>query len=244
MGSEYNDVFNSLIDSSLTTTFTPRITRRTLDVPSLEEAYTKLMTTRDDNLYISSDEGGLTEEDVLCNTHLRTASLFKGYNDELKKLQESHRILINDEDHVSKSVKDLNIFLENIKAYTKKYHPASTDSLDGNMLIMNRSVGSLELSILNEIQTSKSILEAKIDKITKKLNTLRSLIQVGLDELVDKESANNKKLCAICFDREVDTVMIPCGHTSCNGCSNYNTVNKCMTCRSIIQKRVKLFFSA
>jgi hypothetical protein len=90
---------------------------------------------------------------------------------------------------------------------------------------------------------NKSSLQAKIDTVTKKLSTLRSLIQTGIEDLIDRDSANNKKLCGICFDREVDIAMVPCGHTSCSGCSNYNTLNKCMHCRASIQRRVKLFFS-
>lgn len=213
-----------------------------LIVPTLEEAYTSLMTNRNDNLYISSDEGGLTEEDVLCNTNLRTAGLFKGYTEELKLLQNEYNGISNDEENISKMNKDIRSSLGSIRSHTQKYHAASTDSLDGNIMILNRSLESVILSMMNEIQVKKSTLDVKIQKITKKLGALRSLIQTGLDDMADKDTTN-KKLCAICFDREIDVVMVPCGHTSCNGCSNYNKLSKCMHCRSIIHQRVKIYFS-
>lgn len=214
-----------------------------LIIPTLEEAYTNLMTTRDDNLYISPNEGGLTEEDVLCNTNLRTAKLFRGYSDELRKFQDEYKILIEDEDQISTSMKNFHSSTKTLRIQTQKHDVSSNDSLDARILITNKYLDTAVVVMMNEIQMKKSTLEAKIDTITKKLSTLRSLIQTGIEELIDRDSANNKKLCAICFDREVDTVMVPCGHTSCSGCSNYNTLNKCMHCRSSIQRRVKLFFS-
>lgn len=218
-------------------------TRREPLAPSIEEAYNKFIESRDDNLYISPDEGGLTEEDVLCNTNLRTAGLFKGYNEELKKLQHEYETVVKDEEIFSASVLEHKKALGEVYNKVQLYHPQSIDNLNSNMLVLNRSMGSIQVAVLNEIETKKSNLDAKIDKVAKKLNTLRPLIQAGVEELVDKDSANSKKMCAICFDREVDTVMVPCGHTSCTGCSQYNSTPKCMHCRSYIQKRVKIYFS-
>jgi len=218
-------------------------TRRTIDIPNIEEAYNQFISSRDDNLYISPDEGGLTEDDVLCNTNLRTAGLFKGYNEELKKIQGEYQVLASDEDIFVKSLQDQKKALSEIYNKVQVYHVQSIDTMNSNHLILSRSMSSVEVAVLNEIQTKKSNLDAKIDKIIKKLNTLRPLIQAGIDGLIDKDSANSKKMCAICFDREVDTVMVPCGHTSCTGCSNYNSSSKCMHCRTHIQKRVKIYFS-
>lgn len=218
-------------------------TRRDPDIPSIEEAYNKFIESRDDNLYISPDEGGLTEDDVLCNTNLRTAGLFKSYTEELKKLQDEYQTLISDEEVFTKAILDQKKAHGEIHNKVQLYHAQSMDNLNSNHLILTRLMGSIQVAVLNEIETKKSNLDAKIDKIAKKLNTLRPLIQAGVQDLVDKDSANSKKMCAICFDREVDTVMVPCGHTSCTGCSNYNSSPKCMHCRSYIQKRVKIYFS-
>lgn len=213
------------------------------NLPSLEEAYSQYITTRNDNLFIVANEGGLTEEDVLCNTNLRTAGLFKDYMKELANLEEQYKVLVQDQEDMAKSMVDIKKALGVIRQKTTEYHPSSADTLETNMILIDRSLGSVEFSIQNEILMRKSSLDAKIDTLTRKLNTIRALIKTSMEDLIDKDSANNKKLCAICFDREVDMVMVPCGHTLCSGCSNYNTSNKCAHCRSVIQKRVKLFFS-
>jgi hypothetical protein len=212
-------------------------------LPNLDEAYSQYITTRNDNLFIVANEGGLTEEDVLCNTNLRTAGLFKDYMKELANLEEQYKILVQDQEDMAKSMVDIKKALGVIRHKTTEYHPSSADTLETNTILIDRSLGSVEFSIQNEILMRKSTLDAKIDTLTRKLNTIRTLIKTSMEDLIDKDSANNKKLCAICFDREVDMVMVPCGHTLCTGCSNYNTSNKCAHCRSVIQKRVKLFFS-
>jgi hypothetical protein len=66
----------------------------------------------------------------------------------------------------------------------------------------------------------------------------------GLDEIVKPEDAQ-KKMCPICFESEVNTVLIPCGHTYCKGCSDIDRSRnaKCPQCRSVINSRIKLFFT-
>lgn len=211
--------------------------------PDFQESFDTFMSSRNNDLYISPDEGGLSEEDVLCNTHLRTAGLFKGYSAELKLVQSEYNALINDEEIMTKSLKDYKTSMSNIRLKVVVYHPKSSDTLISNNLVLDRSMGSIELAVMNEIQTKKSTLDARIDVITKKLNALRALIHTGLQDIVNKDDTASKKMCAICFDREVDTVMVPCGHTACTGCANYNHTGKCMHCRSYIQKTVKLYFS-
>jgi len=144
---------------------------------------------------------------------------------------------------MKKSLKDYKASMSNIRLKVAVYHPKSSDTLVSNNMVLDRSMGSIELAVMNEIQLKKSTLDARINVITKKLNALRTLIHTGLQDIVNKDDTASKKMCAICFDREVDTVMVPCGHTACTGCANYNHTGKCMHCRSYIQKTVKLYFS-
>jgi len=152
-------------------------------------------------------------------------------------------VLDEDEKALIDSIQNLNSSIKVVLLQTVKHHNRSSDTVESNSLILGRSMDTVKLAIQNEIQMKKSTLDIKIDSLSKKLNSIRKLIQTGIDELLDKDAANNKKMCAICFDREVEIAMIPCGHTSCAGCFKYNTTSKCMHCRSVIQKHVKLFFS-
>ena len=49
--------------------------------------------------------------------------------------------------------------------------------------------------------------------------------------------------CPICIEKTVDTVLIPCGHTFCNGCITHGLRFACGVCRTHIQKKMKVFFT-
>ncbi len=38
-----------------------------------------------------------------------------------------------------------------------------------------------------------------------------------------------------------DHVLVPCGHTFCEQCANHLQHNKCHYCRTMVQKKVKMF---
>jgi len=45
--------------------------------------------------------------------------------------------------------------------------------------------------------------------------------------------------CPICFDNNVDTCMVPCGHTFCHGC--VETATKCYLCNQEIFIKQKIY---
>jgi hypothetical protein len=102
------------------------------------------------------------------------------------------------------------------------------------------------LNIQKDIETGlgekKLNVERELDDVTRKLSSLRNIIKTGLDDIVKPEDVG-KKMCPVCFDREVDTVLVPCGHTYCNGCSVYDGHQRCPQCRTGVQRRIKIFFS-
>jgi hypothetical protein len=106
-----------------------------------------------------------------------------------------------------------------------------------------KEVGISKGIILDKIEIKKAKINSDMDVLMPAAQSLRKSIVSGIEELVDKDNANNKKLCPVCFDREVDTAMVPCGHTCCAGCLLYNQTTNCMQCRSKIRTTVKLFFS-
>ena len=97
-------------------------------------------------------------------------------------------------------------------------------------------------TIRKEIMTKRSALEKELDIVSTKLNSIRKLILTGIEELV-KPDDMTKKMCPVCFEREVCMVMVPCGHTYCDACSKYDYRAKCPQCRQTINSRVKMFFS-
>jgi hypothetical protein len=59
-----------------------------------------------------------------------------------------------------------------------------------------------------------------------------------VNEIV-KEEDKQKKMCPVCFDNEVNTALVPCGHTYCSYC--INKTNNCYICRGNIRNKIKLF---
>lgn len=92
-------------------------------------------------------------------------------------------------------------------------------------------------------------LEYNINISEKKLANFRKLFINIINNLVEKkDNIENKKMCSICFDNEINMCAIPCGHTCCDKCvflsrTNSNNNQKCLNCRNPIQSYIKLFFS-
>ncbi|GAB5358472.1 hypothetical protein AAMO2058_000460700 [Amorphochlora amoebiformis] len=75
---------------------------------------------------------------------------------------------------------------------------------------------------------------------------LQTLKDIGLtkeifEEMKLAEDIDDKELCKICFDREMNCALIPCGHTVCLTCSKILDV--CPNCREPFTRVQKLFRS-
>ena len=70
--------------------------------------------------------------------------------------------------------------------------------------------------------------------------------EVGEDCPEALERGGEYFMCPICFENEVNTVLVPCGHTYCKTCSESDRSRhaKCPQCRVQINARVKLYFTA
>jgi len=51
-----------------------------------------------------------------------------------------------------------------------------------------------------------------------------------------------RRLCPICIINEIDTAIVPCGHTICGQCSLKCDTLTCYVCRNKIEKVMKLYF--
>jgi len=89
--------------------------------------------------------------------------------------------------------------------------------------------------------------ENTIELIEQKIADFRNLFIYIINKMT-KPNIENKKLCPICFENEVDLCLNPCGHTICNRCimnnyNNYNNKDKCYSCRTIIKDYIRIYFS-
>ena len=92
-------------------------------------------------------------------------------------------------------------------------------------------------------------IENNIAIIEKKINDFRNLFIYIINKILKTTEINNdnKKICPICFENEVNICLNPCGHTICSNCISKNRnllVNlKCYSCRSEIRDYIKIYFS-
>lgn len=214
-------------------------------VRPLEDAYQGLLERRNILIIPVTDEKvSITEDDLLVNTNLQTSALFNRLNDEFKQkqkkleeyntnlqtIQESQYKITSQIDSLRKvylssnvdRVDSLNLLEEKIREYLKETNPVVSDT----------------------IRTKIATLEGEVDNISNKLNALRALIVTGVNQIVKPED-KEKKMCPVCFDSEVNTALVPCGHTYCKGCSEADKSRyaKCPQCRTQINARIKIFFS-
>ena len=54
------------------------------------------------------------------------------------------------------------------------------------------------------------------------------------------DSITAEPLCSICFEKTIEYVLSPCGHTYCGGCIMKQT-QQCFICRQTVRERVKMF---
>lgn len=182
-------------------------------------------------------------QNELCSLNLRTSELFKKIRDETDTLSRDLNTVVDDEATLTETVKQIEMGITGMVKLSAKYcQPKDIYECPSEEAFLKELSISKQI-ILDTIAEKKAKLNSDINTLLPMTQSLRKSIMTGIEELVDKDNANNKKLCPVCFDREVDTAMVPCGHTCCSGCLLYNQSSNCMQCRSKIRTTVKLFFS-
>ena len=184
----------------------------------------------------------LNDEEKICNTNLHTATLFKILNEQFKtnsaKVQECDDLIKELKESLSKSDK-LAHRLKIININTEE-----SDQIDKTYQEFRKVVLRVSKVTEDQLTTKKNIIDIELESTTRKLNALRSLIVTGVNEIV-KPQDMQKKMCPVCFDNEINTALVPCGHTYCRSCSEMDTSRfaKCPQCRATINSRIKIFFS-
>jgi hypothetical protein len=178
----------------------------------------------------------MSEEDI-CSSNLQTATLFKSLTIKFRELNSQSVIIQAHQDLLTESMEKISDVMSTIDNLCLIYDIHTNDTSS-----VYTSMKELRKTIQDKITDKESILELSIQSVSLKLNDIRALISSGIQDMV-KPDICTKKLCPICFDREVGVALIPCGHTYCVGCADYDKYIKCPQCRAIVTSNVKLFFS-
>jgi len=212
----------------------------------LDVAYENLLDQRNKDTFIDSfgESTVKNEDDLLCNTNLQTAVLFKNLNKQYAELNAA----------IAKEAEDKNFLIKSVSSYKNSFkdifqfylrEKRTNESITSLQDTQNAMIKEVDLILKRFTETSDITvlsLEKKLDDTLRKLNIIRETITKGIQGIV-KPDDMAKKMCPVCFDREVDAVLVPCGHTYCNGCSEYDRNNKCPQCRASVQRRIKIYFT-
>ena len=227
----------------LYTTFTSHLQETPVShMADLENAYESLLASRDTPILSMVDMPELSEDDKGCSRNLNTAHLFKTFNDKAATLNDKIRILNDNSKLLEESVTKFSTASMNFMGLCKVYYDQPIDTYKKLEFDLSKEYLRLQIAMKKKIEQDRLALELDLDGVNTKLNGLRNLIQTGIKDIIKPEDMN-KKMCPVCYDREVSMVMVPCGHTYCDGCSNYDYRAKCPQCRATINSRVKIYFS-
>ena len=210
-------------------------------LPSLDAAYLSLLESRE-TLFNSNEVPEISDEDKICNQNLQISYLFKTLKDRYTLLNRQIEALVDNEKSLEETVikfKNTNLTLTNLCMI---HDNDSIETLQKKYLDLSTDMSKIQITIVKEITIKKAGLESQLDDISAKLNAIRKIVIMGVEDMVKPEDLN-KKMCPVCFEREVCMVMIPCGHTYCDECSKYDYRAKCPQCRATINSRVKMYFS-
>lgn len=177
------------------------------------------------------------DEDEICNSNLQTANLFKTLSKKFRELNSQSVILQAHQELLTQSMDKMSDGISTIDSLCILYDMHANDTTPVYTFIKE-----LRKSIQDKISAKESDLELSMHAVSAKLNNIRTLISTGIQDMV-KPDVCTKKLCPICFDREVAIALVPCGHTYCGGCAEYDKYIKCPQCRAVVTTNIKLFFS-
>lgn len=221
---------------------TPDDHQNSIDPPNdLNLAYENLLESRD-ILFTGNNEDDLSDEDKLCNQNLQTSYLFKTLNEKFINLNKQIEELVDNDKSLDEAVLKFKNSHLSLTRLCMAHDSNSIDIIHSKYVDLASDYSRIQGTIRKEISVKRLALENEIDGISIKLNSVRKLIQMGIQDIVKPEDMA-KKMCPVCFDKEVSMVMIPCGHTYCDLCSNYDYRAKCPQCRATINSRVKMYFS-
>ena len=211
----------------------------------LRSAYQSLLESREKDEFVSDLESSLVlDDDKVCNMNLQTATLFKGLNEKYLDLTNQMHALNEDEIDIYRSIQTLEKQFATIKTLCLKYSKKSQfDQLKEPLL---KELAEIEILVKRDIVMKRIKIDTDLENVCRKQNALRKLVQTAIADMVKPEDIT-KKMCPICFDREVTMAMVPCGHTFCQGCSNTAVHteyrSKCPQCRQSINAKIKIYFS-
>ena len=88
----------------------------------------------------------------------------------------------------------------------------------------------------------KLILQSDIKNQAKRQELFQDLVLVLTNKEEKSLSTDNESNeCKICMEKQKNVVLVPCGHTMCDGCAQKFQKGQCPTCRTRVSSTQKFF---
>ena len=230
-------------------------TRHDLDAVKINLHYQLRRQEYDPNFIPTIDASSILCENVTLDEFEVTsvlnkwASNLQSRNDEIKMVQSKL-------DKVENDLKEL-----------EKWRGAFTASKTTiTEMCSSKMVGGLNIKFPEHADTLTHIIddyEAELVTLQHNLESKRAETQVQLDNAQQckvhametmtrlmKQMPEAKKMlnatehtCSVCYEAQLNTVVIPCGHMFCNGCVE-KSQQSCPMCRTHIERKVKMRYDA
>jgi hypothetical protein len=213
------------------------------DDPPLDVAYENLLSSREAPLLFGSlDESSVSDEEKMCNMNLNTSILFQTLSEKNGLLTEKVRAVKQDQSDFNYSVTRCINTVEELRKKHVRYANTSSALYTERANAFLETLGTTRCQVEKEIANQIHAAETELEDNSRKLNAVRRLVIAGAKQVMKTEEVN-QKMCPVCFDREINTVLVPCGHTYCMPCVENDHSNRCSQCRTQIQRYIKIYFT-
>lgn len=163
---------------------------------------------------------------------------------QVEKIQlESIQTLKKTLETIQKSVEDAGNLLRKVREDLGYGRLIEDKDLDDLLLVESNYIQKLDsmqklfsTATESKIQESQGILES----ISGNLNVNRELIHDFLKSIIPEEQ-QKINLCSICFEKEINACLNPCGHSFCKGCTEKFQNTSCPSCRVRYQSVLPLY---
>lgn len=146
---------------------------------------------------------------------------------------------------ISESLK----YKHQMMTYAEKVKTEQKELLENEKKLNNLQNAKYKIENIEDNNKVLSELYSLISEITKKqdekrkthirtLQEYKYLFKIGTHYIQN----DPKHLCPICVSEEVDSAIVPCGHTLCSKCSLKCDLTLCYVCRNSIEKVIKLYY--
>jgi hypothetical protein len=164
------------------------------------------------------------------NDILKFCGDYRSNNDKLTEVSNLISIINDNKKTINDAYKNINEGLKTIFEFIKtneNHRDIYSDIINNIPKLVSASLDSAsknELNLLSE-QTKLSNYISDCVELFKIVETEMS------KKLVKKNDEKVNISCPVCYEKNVNCVYIPCGHTICNICSTKVISNSCIICR-------------